>query len=871
MNGLGLRRTLRRLSPLIALGLLTLALWLIHHELARFQLRDVESALHHIPPLRVGAALLFTLLGYTVLSGYDVLAMRYVGRELPLPKIAFAAFEGFAFSQNVALGGLTGASLRYRLYSGWGLSAADVTAIVVFNALSFWLGFLVLGGIALVVEPGAVPPMLRVHPVAARLIGLLLLGLALGVFAANALRRRPWRVASFEFRPPRRELALGQMLVATLDWSCAAAVLYVLLPPSTISYPAFLGSFLIAQLAGLVSHVPGGLGVFEAVLVASLAPRAPASTLLASLVVFRVVYYLVPLFSAAILLAGRELLWRERAAKVPGTSVRISSLAPPVLAMLVFVCGAGLLASSVLPRRTAELRELAHLVPLPLVELSHFMGSLVGALLLVLALGIQRRQRDAFVLTVLLMLAAVALSLLRGLDYPAAALLLFAVAVLAPCRAAFYRKASLLDDRFTPGWTLVVASVMAGTAWLAFFVHRHAAYSADLFWQFAFEAHAPRALRAEVGAIATLVVVGAARLLRPPRVPMPATPADLERARAIALGSKNTTAWLALLGDKRFLFSASGEAALMYAPRGRSWVVLGDPIGAEADARELVWAFRELSDRNGSWAVFYEVGAERAETYRELGFGQFMLGEEARVALDRFTLEGPARKSLRSSHRHAERDGSSFEILPREAVPELLPELRHVSNEWLAAKHTAEKGFSLGFFDENYLANFPIAIVRRAGQVLAFANVLQGAEREELSVDLMRHRALATHGVMDYLFVELMLWGKRAGYRWFNLGMAPLAGLSGGSLAPLWDRAGAFLFQHGEHFYNFEGLRSYKAKFDPVWSPRYLACPGGIALPFVLVDIAALVSGGVSGVVARRPRARSETWPARLVMRGKRA
>jgi phosphatidylglycerol lysyltransferase len=295
----------------------------------------------------------------------------------------------------------------------------------------------------------------------------------------------------------------------------------------------------------------------------------------------------------------------------------------------------------------------------------------------------------------------------------------------------------------------------------------------------------------------------------------------------------------------------------MYGVRGRSWVALGDPIGDEDGQRELIWAFRELSDRHGGWPAFYEVGGECAAIYRDLGLGTFKLGEEARVRLDDFSLQGKRRKGLRASHNHGQREGLGFELLPREAAVALMPELAQISADWLSSKHTSEKGFSLGFFDEQYLRAFPVAVVRQDGKLLAFANVFEGADKEELSIDLMRHRTQAPNGVMDYLMLELMLWGKAAGYRWFNLGMAPLAGLASGQLAPLWERAGALVYRYGEHFYNFEGLRSYKDKFDPVWSPRYLACPGGLALPVILADIAALVAGGAVGVVGAQARRRS--------------
>ena len=118
-------------------------------------------------------------------------------------------------------------------------------------------------------------------------------------------------------------------------------------------------------------------------------------------------------------------------------------------------------------------------------------------------------------------------------------------------------------------------------------------------------------------------------------------------------------------------------------------------------------------------------------------------------------------------------------------------------------------------------------------------------------MDLMRHTSDAPHGIMDYLFTHIILWGRQEGYRWFNLGMAPLSGFEDRSLAPLWNRLGAFVFRHGEHFYNFQGLRQYKDKFDPEWEPKYIALPGGLALPHILANVASLVSGGIKGVVAK--------------------
>ncbi|MGK0189195.1 MAG: phosphatidylglycerol lysyltransferase [Verrucomicrobiales bacterium] len=176
---------------------------------------------------------------------------------------------------------------------------------------------------------------------------------------------------------------------------------------------------------------------------------------------------------------------------------------------------------------------------------------------------------------------------------------------------------------------------------------------------------------------------------------------------------------------------------------------------------------------------------------------------------------------------------------------EIRTDLRTISDQWLDEKNAGEKGFSLGSFNDDYLRHFDFAVIRAGTEIVAFANVCAGADKGELSIDLMRHSTAAPYGVMEFLFVELMLWGKAEGYQWFSLGMAPLSGLENRTLAPVWNRLGAQIFLLGEHFYNFQGLRNYKEKFDPEWEPRYLACRSTLQLPAILLDVSALIGGGL--------------------------
>ena len=181
-----------------------------------------------------------------------------------------------------------------------------------------------------------------------------------------------------------------------------------------------------------------------------------------------------------------------------------------------------------------------------------------------------------------------------------------------------------------------------------------------------------------------------------------------------------------------------------------------------------------------------------------------------------------------------------------------MAQLRSVSDDWLEAKASAEKGFSLGFFDEAYLTRFPVAVIERNGRVIAFANLWLGADREEVSIDLMRYHHDAPKGVMEALFVHLMQWGHAQGYHWFALGMAPLSGFEASPLASLWNRLGAFVYAHGDAVYNFQGLRAYKDKFNPVWEPHYLAYPGGLRLPRIMADVSALIAGGYRQIFRKK-------------------
>ncbi len=850
-----MQRIVQRLLALFSIAVFCLALWAIYRILDDYSLHDIAESLRRIPwPSIVWAALLaFTSYGF--LAGSDFLATLYAGVKLRFGQVAVASFISQSIAHSTGFGALTGSAIRYRLYSSSGVSALDVAKIVAFFAVSFALGIALALALAVLFEAERIAAAVGIPLWVQFFIGVGGAVVVVGYAIWCALVRKPLSFREWSFSVPSWKMALGQLFLALGDLLASGAVLFVLLPDqSEVGFLSFMGFYAAALSLGIISHVPGGLGVFEGTMLLFLS-HLPADQVLGALLVNRVIYNFIPLCTASVLLGGFEIWGRIAPIAAPVrrlVSAMSSSLAPGLFAVMALISGGLLLFSGATPAVPWRREFLASWIPLPVVEVSHLLGSVAGICLIILARGLFRRLDGAYVMAVIALLVGIVLSLLKGVDYEEALLLTIIFLMFVPTRKAFYRHASLLDVQLYSGWMAAIVIALVITASLTFFSFKHVEYSDQLWWQFAFSTDAPRSLRALVAVGVVLLAYSVVLLLRPVR-PKPQCPSDEDKAdaRRIVENAPTAEAQLALLGDKSFFFSKSRQSFLMYAVSGKSWVVMGDPVGPHEEWPDLIWAFRELVDRYNGYPVFYQVGAESLPLYLDLGLSFVKLGEEARVFLPDFSLQGPGRRELRYMHNRALRDGASLEIVPPEQTPTIMDELRAISDSWMKAKKAREKGFSLGFFDEEYLSNFSIAVARREGKIVAFASVWLSGGKEEMTVDLMRHSDDSGYGVMDYLFLELMVQGKEMGYQWFSLGLAPLSGFRRHRRGPLWSRIGHFIYRYGENFYNFKGLRSYKEKFNPVWRPKFMATPGGIALPRVAADVAALIAGGVRGLVTK--------------------
>ncbi|HXD36293.1 MAG TPA: hypothetical protein VN624_06530, partial [Rhodanobacter sp.] len=428
-------------TTLLGIALFGLALFWLHHLLGQYRWQDILGHVHAIPAVKLWRAALFTVAGYSCLTLYDALAVRFAGARVPYPRIALISFMGYAIGHNVGFNTLSGGAVRYRAYSALGLGAKQIATIIAFGTVTFLLGAGLLLGLSLLAQADTSVSVLGVHPALTSLAGGVLLAAVAAYLWLVCTCHEPLKFGRLVIPVPKPRVAFAQVAVACADLLCAASVLYALLPGQAhIRFEAFAGIYLIAIAAGVISNVPGGIGVFETVLLLLL-PSVPKGSLLGALVAYRAIYYFAP-FGIALALLGAHELWVHR-----GPAVRLvqlgrtflTAVTPQAIAIAVFLAGAVLLFSGATPGLGNRLDLLRNYLPLPILELSHLLGSAVGVGLLVIAHGLYRRLDAAWWLTIWLLCAGILLSLLKGFDYEEATILAIVIVVLVSARGRFRR------------------------------------------------------------------------------------------------------------------------------------------------------------------------------------------------------------------------------------------------------------------------------------------------------------------------------------------------------------------------------------------------------------------------------------------------
>lgn len=836
---------IKRLMSVAVIGLVGGMMYLLFQNLSKFDYVSILETVKSYSPLSIFLAVAFTAVSYLLMGGYDWLGQAYIGKRQNLKRTFLVAFYSYVLSLNVGLSIVSSSAVRYKMYQGWGYKARDIAKLIVFASVSFWLGLVVLAGLALCATDVSFDGTYPIPDALIKPLGALMVFSGIGYVLTCRFSKGRLSFRGREIALPGWKSGIGQIGITVADTIAAATALYFLIPDENLSFFAFTSIFCIAFFGGLVSSTPGGIGVFETVFLLFLPTVASNNELMAALLVYRAIYFLLPLLVACTLFAvleGKAIAGAAgpRVAKAQGW---LSVIAPRVLSALIFAGGLLLLFAGSLPTNSIHTEWMKNIMPLTLIELSHFAVSLVGLALLFLAYGIKRKIDSSYYLTLLVLGMGAPLSLLRGDGIGTFAVLAVMALVLAPCRRYFYRKSSLLDLNMESGSILAVLLAVASSIYLGFFVYNHGAYEQQSWWQFEFDGEKPRFLRTSFGVALLGLLFAFYKLVHTAR-PDAGEPFWKKRAAVerILAGSPVASSNLALMGDKRFFFNKEESAFIMFRISGKTWVSMGDPVGEPSAFKELIASFRELAAEYGGQPVFYQASKDHLFNYVDVGLRPVKVGEIARVRLEDFTLQGSKRQSMRSRLKRVAKKGCRFEVLSQAESLLEMATLRAISDEWLAAKKAKEKGFSLGYFDESYLANFRIAVVRVEGRIVAFTNIWETKSRQELSIDMMRYSKAAPPSVMEYLFVELIQWAKAEGFSFFDLRVAPLSGITVGNAVPFAHKLLDLAFNHGENFYGFRGIRSYKDRFNPEWEPIYVASPGNWRLPFVTADVTRVVS-----------------------------
>lgn len=838
----------------------------------------------------VGAAALLQIVYYVMFAALYQAAFYTVELRSRLRDLLPVTFGAIVVNVMAPSGGASGAALFVDDAVRRGQSAARAaagTVLVLATDFSAFLPVLIIGLIYLFLQHD-----LAVYELISALILLLMTGgltgiLGLGVFHPRQLHRLlHWlqgtanRLGSWLGRPvllvegwadrhaadftqasrsisrhPRR---LGRTLsVALISHLVNLGSLYLLFVAfqQTITVGQLVAGYAMGVLFLIVSPTPMGVGVVEGVMpLVFISLGVPHSVAILVTLAYRGLSFWLPLLGGFILLHRVKSFGIEERSQAHLWHTRL-------VASLTAVMGIINILSAVRPSLASRLALLEQFLPLFVTRGGHLTATLAGFALLVLAVSLWRRKRTAWLLTLVVLVISIISHIVKGLDYEEALLATGLVVWLITLRPYFHARSDLPSIR--QGVGLFIGSLLFTLAYgvIGFYLLDYH-FSVNFSWGAAlrqtvimFTQFYDPGLQSLTGFgryfAASIYVVGAATmayalfmLIQPVLVRKPATPADRAKAQNIVeMYGRSALARMTLFTDKSYYFSPGGSV-VTYVAKGRTAVVLGDPIGPPEDAAAAINEFKAHCLKNDWLPAFYQTLPDYLEHYQSTGFNTLCIGHEAIVETASFSLSGKKYKSMRAAINRLVRLGYEAKVHQPPLRDNLLAELRLVSDEWLTMIRGREKRFSMGWFNNEYLRSGAVlAIHTPAGKINAFANIVTEYRHNEIAVDLMRHQLDTENGTMDFLFVSLFEWAKTHGYETVNLGLSPFWGVGQQSDDPMTEQTLRYIYDHLNQFYNFQGLHQFKEKFHPCWSPRYLAYPGPTSLPAVVLALNRASSG----------------------------
>lgn len=832
---------LKQASTLLGVSLFVFSSVILYSYLKEIDISTLKQGFLNVPSLAIIGAFLCTALSYFCLTFYDVLALKYIKKTAPYKKVSEISFISYAFSNNLGFAPLTGGSIRYRLYSALGFKPKDVAIIITFCLMTFGLGMFFVSGLLLTISPKVIYQQFNLSAEVTRLIGFGFVFLCLGYIFWDKIQKKPITYKSFQFTPPPSFDAFLQIFLASIDILLMGTALYLLLPDGyAINYFTFMIAFSFAITVGSISNVPGGLGVFEGLLFL-LIPSIPIEQLLSSLIIFRVLYFIVP-FAVAVFLLGRveAKLQKEIFIKiVKPIKKQLTLISPYFFGILLFANGLYLFTTSFV-----NITYDYHTPLLAALSNHPFVAVVIGALSINLARSFINKLDLSYYLGLTLFMGGLCFSFLSNPTSIEFMVLSLLTLILIISRSIYYKPSYLLSFsligkskalffNYALIFVLLLVSIIAGS-----FSADHAQISAVTQKIYTNSSYIHPLALTVIFTVFLLTGKKAFKGQKPQFEDL--THSEKETLDNIAFQDECYLSRLHHLNDKHILQEEG--AYLMYQIKGNIWAVLGDPVGNPNKFPSLLMKLIHKSEIYNGYPVFYQISPKNLSYFLDSGFSVLKIGEEARINLETFTLDGKSKSALRQARNQCEKHGIEFDIIPKEDVKNHLETLKDISDQWLYMKKAKEKSFSVGNFNGDYLQQFPIAIAKQDGKIIGFTNLVESGHKHEIYADLMRYLPNSQTNVMKGLLVFSILWSQENNYKWFSLGMAPLSGLTNHSKSPLWYKIGNYIFKNGEHFYNFDGLRKFKEKFAPDWRSKYIAYPKNSSIPKIAFGLTKLIS-----------------------------
>ncbi|MDM0901921.1 bifunctional lysylphosphatidylglycerol flippase/synthetase MprF [Clostridium perfringens] len=634
---------------------------------------------------------------------------------------------------------------------------------------------------------------------------------------------------------------LGIIFISFLEWLTTIILIYATLriTGASISVLTFLPIYIEAAVVGMISMIPGGIGTFDLTFMTGLEVLGiPIEQTLLVIILYRISYYIVPALIGVLLFVHD--FGGKINKKFNGLPYEIvSKVAYKIVVSLVFISGAIIVLSNIAPQYLLKIKLLKEILGKQVLGLSIGMSVVLGFLIMLAALMLKYRAKSIYKASMVLFILGIILSLTKGINPYELVFLIIVAYLLYLSKRMFYRDSFVVSCKNT----LIDSGILIASFSIYFFIlitfGTHLKYVGivrkmpyKMAYKFEFIAFA----------LVTVIYVAIYFLNIRRKIPVKTFDQCSEYVEKIIEEYKgDSLTHLVFLKDKYIYLNEDKDLFIQYEVYGDKLFVLGNPVGNNENLFREIEKFCEYADNYGYTPVFYQVNDEMISYLHSNGYDFMKIGEEAKVDVKEFKVVGNKMKSLKTSRSKVTKEGYTFHMVEPPFSREFLDSLREISDEWLDGRK--EKGFSVGFFDEHYLNKAPIAILKnREGEIKAFANIMYMYDDESFSVDLMRFSKNTPRGVMDFMFINLIEYGKENGYEIFNMGMAPLANV-GLSKYAFWNEKLALQFyENGQALYSFKGLRRFKEKFSHNWEYKYIAYRRNTSILITVIQAAIVCS-----------------------------